>query len=100
MIVFVRTQSTFTYFDNNPNYVVGVSITPNNPSLTTIGTYLVAPTFSRGLSIDTSTGIITGVPIEEYVGTYTITFTESGSQMMFTSVLHITSIFNFIISLG
>lgn len=67
-------QTPFSYDDPKPNYVVGKQITPNKPIIDAEGgTFTILPQLSKGLSLDPKTGIISGIPEEEYENNYTIT---------------------------
>lgn len=88
-------DSTFSYTDNNPSYVVGTEITVNKPIDMGEGSYTIIPKFSRGLKLDEKTGIITGTPIEEYEGEFTVTYTDSATQSAKISILKISGIYYF-----
>lgn len=72
--------------------MANVPITENIPSITTDGIFSISPQFSKGLVLDTTTGKITGTPIEEYKGTYVVRFTETSTGTVLTSTLIIQSI--------
>jgi len=64
---------------NNINTIQGTTITPVNPTLNagTSPTYTVSPSLPTGLSINSSTGVISGTPISAQSLTfYTITATN------------------------
>ena len=71
-----------TYSANPAIYTVGVAISDNAPSLTGgAAVYSIAPTLPAGLSLDTSSGVISGTPTEQSVATdYTVTATNSGGS--------------------
>ncbi len=75
--VTVSTAPTgLTYDNENATYYVGVQIAANRPTVngSTPMTYSVAPELPTGLSLDPSTGIISGTPTATAVqGTFTIT---------------------------
>lgn len=96
-IILINAQTTFNYTDQYPNYIVGIDIGTNTPSISLQGTYELSPHFSKGLVFNPTNGQITGTPIEEYVGTYVIRFTEDNTGSIYTSTILITSIFIFII---
>jgi YVTN family beta-propeller protein len=73
-------KPAFTYAFNPVTYVKGTAISPNTPTSTggTILSY-AAPTLPAGLSINTSTGVITGTPTTVSAATnYPVTATNSG----------------------
>ncbi|MEY2667979.1 MAG: hypothetical protein RJA59_617, partial [Pseudomonadota bacterium] len=68
-----------TYATNPASYPAGVTIAPNLPSSTggAITSYAVSPALPAGLSLDPTTGAITGTPAAE---TATATYTVTGSN--------------------
>ena len=61
------------------SYNVGAAITPLDPTVTgTVRSYGVSPALPAGLSLDTTTGRISGTPTEPSRGTHTITATNAG----------------------
>lgn len=86
----IESQNVFTYTDNNPIYIVGNEITVNRPINDLSGTYTISPSFTNGLIINTENGEISGIPIEEYVGTYIITFSEASSSNLLIASVKIT----------
>ncbi|HPF28010.1 MAG TPA: putative Ig domain-containing protein [Steroidobacteraceae bacterium] len=66
-------------------YTVGVLITPSRPSVTgTVTSYGVAPALPAGLSLNTTTGEITGTPTTAVASaTYTITAQNSTGSTSF-----------------
>ena len=76
-------SGSLTYTYSNPTYHLGVAITSNSPVLngTTFSSYSVSPSLPTGLSLNTSTGVITGTPTSsQSATTYTISAsTGSGS---------------------
>ncbi len=72
-------------------YVVGTPITPNLPSSVggAVASYSVSPTLPSGLSLDTSSGAITGTPLAVAAGAdYTVTATNGAGST--TALVHIT----------
>jgi len=72
-------------------YVVGAAIAPNDPTSTggAVASYGVSPALPAGLSLSTTTGIISGTPsATAATTTYTVTATNSGGST--TTTLSIT----------
>lgn len=78
-----------------PNYIVGNEIETNTPSISEEGSYTISPHFSKGLILDELTGYITGIPIEEYQSTFTVTFVSKTGDVK-RAKLEIKGIFNFV----
>ncbi len=73
----------FTYTANPVSYPMGSAITPNSPLNTggSVVSYSVSPALPAGLSLNPSTGVITGTPTAlTSQTTYTITGTNSGGS--------------------
>jgi 6-phosphogluconolactonase (cycloisomerase 2 family) len=71
------------YSVNRPVYTKGITITPNTPSSTggAVVSYAVVPALPAGLSLNTSTGFITGTPTTvAATAIYTVTATNSGGS--------------------
>ena len=92
-LLFAVALSGLTYSSGSSiTYIVGTAITNNNPSTTTgtATTYSVSPALPAGLSLSTTTGVISGTPtIVAARATYTITM-EDGSPITTTYDLTIT----------
>lgn len=75
------------------NYVVGVAITPLNPTVTgTVTSYGVSPALPAGLTLNTSTGQITGAPGAAAAATnYVITAANSGGSTTFSLAITVTA---------
>jgi hypothetical protein len=76
--------SALTY--TTPNvFSVGSAISSLNPTVTgSVVSYAVAPSLPAGLSLDTSTGVISGTPSAVTgIATYTVTATNSGGSATF-----------------
>ena len=74
--------TSLTYTTNNATYTMGEAITDNTPTAdSTIASYTVSPNLPTGLSLNESTGVISGTPSTLSIqATYTVTATnESGS---------------------
>ncbi len=60
--------SNLSYASDPVTYTEGVAITANNPTVTgTVASYSVSPALPAGLSLNESTGVITGTPTTEAV---------------------------------
>ncbi len=71
------------YATNPATYTVAVAITPNAPSAGggVISSYEVAPALPAGLSLDTTTGVLSGTPsAPATTATYTVTARNSGGS--------------------
>ncbi|NUY80130.1 putative Ig domain-containing protein [Flavobacterium sp. MAH-1] len=74
----------------SPNvFTVGQTITDLNPTVTgSVTTYTVAPSLPAGLSIDASTGVISGTPTAvTAIAGYTVTATNSTGNVTFDVVI-------------
>ena len=71
-------------------YTLGTTITPNVPTVTgTVTSYSVSPTLPAGLSLNTSTGVISGVTTTfTAAANYTVTATNGGGST--TAIVNIT----------
>ncbi len=71
--------SNLTYGTNPASYTNGVAISTNSPTVTGIvDSYSVSPSLPTGLSLNTTTGAITGTPSAvTAVATYTVTATNT-----------------------
>ena len=75
--------ASLVYTTSTATYTVGVAITANSPSNGggTVTSYGVSPALPSGLSLNTSTGVITGTPAAvKATGTYIVTATNSGGS--------------------
>lgn len=71
------------YTRNTAAYTKGTTITPNAPHSTggPVLTYAISPSLPAGLAMDTTTGIISGLPTELTVSaTYSVTATNTGGS--------------------
>jgi Putative Ig domain len=84
--------SGLTYSSNPATYTVGVAITPNNPSSSggAVASYSVSPALPAGLSLNTSTGVITGIPTTATSSAVTCTVTATNAVGSTTVSLAIT----------
>jgi hypothetical protein len=83
--------SALSYTTSSPVYTKGTAIASNSPSASggAILSYSVSPALPTGLSLNTSTGVITGTPtVITSTTTYTVTATNSGGST--TKALSIT----------
>jgi hypothetical protein len=71
--------SSLSYTVASPSYGKGQTISNNSPSVTgTVDSYSISPSLPAGLSLDTTTGIISGTPAVASAATdYTVTATNS-----------------------
>ncbi len=75
--------SALAYSANPATYTVGTAIAANTPSNSggAIVSYSVSPALPAGLSLNTSTGVITGTPTAiTATATYTVTGTNTGGS--------------------
>lgn len=73
--------SSLSYFDETVTYTPNMQITPNSPTISggAVVSWSVSPSLPNGLSINASTGVITGTPTAASPATsYTVTATNSG----------------------
>ena len=74
---------TFVYATNPAVYTKGTAITPNAPSNGggTVTSYSVAPALPAGLSLNTTTGVISGTPtVVTPAASYTVTAGNTGGS--------------------
>ena len=85
--------SSLSYTASNV-YTKNTAITPLSPTISGQGiTYSVSPTLPIGLSLDTSTGIISGTPSATTgLATYTVTATNTGGSTTFGVVITVNDI--------
>jgi PKD repeat protein len=72
--------ANLTYSANPASYIVGTAIAANNPSSSggTVASYSVAPALPAGLTMSTTTGVITGTPtVAKGSANYTVTATNA-----------------------
>ena len=75
--------SGLTYSVNPAVYTVGTAISSNTPRSSggTVVSYAVSPALPAGLSLNTSTGVISGTPsVDSATATYTVTATNSAGN--------------------
>jgi hypothetical protein len=78
----VLPPSELSYSANPATYTEGAAITNNSPTVTgTVTSYSVDPALPAGLSLDPSTGVISGTPTAETASAvYTVTATNAGGS--------------------
>lgn len=87
----VQAPSSLTYTTNAATYTVGMAINANSPSSSggTVTSYSVSPALPAGLTIDASTGVISGTPTTiTATANYNVTASNSGGST--TATLSIT----------
>ena len=75
--------SALTYALNPATWIRGLAIAPNTPSSSggAVVTYAVSPALPTGLSLNTSSGVITGTPTTTTAtASYTVTATNTGGS--------------------
>jgi len=75
--------TNLAYSSNPATYIKGTAITANNPTNSggAVVSYAVSPALPAGLTLSTTTGIITGTPtVVLAAATYTVTATNSGGS--------------------
>ena len=75
-----------SYSTPTANYPRGIAITANNPTVTgTVATYAVNPALPAGLSLNATTGVISGTPTSTVATkTYTVTATNAAGSATVT----------------
>jgi len=84
--------ATLAYLQTPALYSLGVPITPNTPSSTggLVTSYSVSPALPAGLSLNTTTGTITGSPLTLTTQSpYTVTGSNSGGSTTATLTLNL-----------
>jgi len=87
----LQPPSNLTYSTPSPTYGTGTAITNNTPTISggAVASWSVSPALPAGLSIDTSTGVISGTPTTITAqANYTVTATNAAGNT--TAVLSIT----------
>jgi PKD repeat protein len=81
--IFISPPSNLTYSTNPASYVSGTAIAANTPTSSggAIASYSVAPALPTGLTLNTSTGVITGTPTTaKATASYTVTATNAAGS--------------------
>ena len=79
----VVTPSALTYSNTAPAYTVGVAISSDTPSSSggAVSSYSISPALPAGLTLNTSTGVISGTPSAASAATsYTVTASNAGGS--------------------
>ncbi|MGO9830929.1 MAG: beta-propeller fold lactonase family protein [Myxococcaceae bacterium] len=82
-LIELQAPSNLTYASNPAVYTLGAPIPANAPSSSggAVASYSVMPELPAGLSLDTSTGVISGTPTAiTPLASYTVTASNSGGQ--------------------
>jgi DNA-binding beta-propeller fold protein YncE len=89
--VSIQPPSALSYTTSTAVYIKGTAITPNSPTSSggAVTSYSVSPALPAGLSLNTSTGVITGTPTA-VTSTASYTVTASNSAGSTTASLSIT----------
>ncbi len=89
----VVTAPSALSYPSPQTYVVGAAITPLNPTVTgTVTSYGVSPALPAGLTLNTSTGQITGAPsAASAAADYVITAANSGGSTTFSLAITVTT---------
>jgi hypothetical protein len=80
----VAPPSSLSYFTNPATYTMGSAITINAPTSSggAVTSYVVSPALPAGLTLNPSTGVISGTPTAVVAtGSYTVTASNSGGSM-------------------
>ena len=90
-VITVQPPSALSYTTATAVYIKGTAITPNSPTSSggAVTSYSVSPALPAGLSLSTSTGIISGTPTA-VTATASYTVTASNSAGSTTATLTIT----------
>ena len=81
--VTVTAPTSLTYSTNPATYILSTAITNNTPSSSggAVASYSVSPALPSGLSLDTTTGVISGTPsLVTTSATYTVTATNAAGS--------------------
>jgi hypothetical protein len=78
----VAAPSSLSYSSNPATYTENIAATNNTPTVTgTVTSYSVSPSLPAGLSLDTTTGVISGTPTAETASAvYTVTASNAGGS--------------------
>jgi hypothetical protein len=95
VIASVQPPSGLTYATSSATYTAGTAIFPNNPSISggPVTTYSVLPPLPANLSINSSTGVISGTPAAVVAqANYTVTATGPGGSTTATLSIQVTGV--------
>lgn len=83
---------SFEYSYNSVNYIKGNSISENTPKNSAEGIYTVTPSLIKGLTLDKTTGAISGIPEVKFRGSFTIKYTNPIDNKTMTSIVQMNGI--------
>jgi hypothetical protein len=81
----VKAPTALNYTTATAVYTKGVQITPDSPTSSggTVSSFSVSPTLPAGLSLSTTTGVVSGTPTAvTATGSYVVTATNAGGNTM------------------
>lgn len=92
VVAALTAPSGLSYATNPASYPTGYAITANNPTVTgTVAQWSVSPALPTGLSLNTSTGVITGTPtVVTAQANYTVTASNAAGSTNVTMALTVT----------
>jgi hypothetical protein len=102
LILVTLPPSSLVYTQNPISASVGLAITPDIPNLTgTFSSYSISPALPAGLSLNTSTGTISGTPTTTAAQkAYTVTATNSGGNITTGVTITVNQVPNILLELG
>jgi DNA-binding beta-propeller fold protein YncE len=90
-----KAPAALSYAAGTAAYTINVPITPNFPTNSggTVASYSVVPALPTGLSLNTSTGVISGTPTALFTSAkYTVTATNSGGSTTGTVTIAVNAV--------
>jgi len=90
----MRAPSGLTYTTSSANYPVGAAISANTPKSSggAVASYAVVPTLPWGLSLNSTSGVISGIPTVAMPQTnYTVTAYNAGGSTSTTLSITVTN---------
>lgn len=102
IVVTLAAPSNLVYSQTTISATVGQAITPDIPTVTgTVSSYRVSPALPAGLSLNTSTGAISGTPTAAVAQTaYTVTATNAGGNATASVTITVIEAQNTLLELG